>query len=195
MQLVTWVVPNEIAIARIPVKKEDLKLIKSMGCRAIVCLATEREIAPFWGGILAYESSVISEGMEFYFLPVEPGQAPELKEMIDLLNWISSRAARSRPVAVHCFAGIGRAGTIAAAYLIFSRGMTARAAIDYVRRIRPNAVESWKQEEALMQLNSALNLVLMGKIPFEAILEPIETRRLGFLRRLMIGMASLFKRG
>ncbi|MEM3619450.1 MAG: dual specificity protein phosphatase family protein, partial [Candidatus Korarchaeum sp.] len=136
---VIWVVPNELAISRIPTRREDIRMLRSMGCKALVCLATEREIAPFWGGILSYENAVISEGMDFYFLPTEPGGAPDMREMMDLLNWISSRTSRGSPVAVHCFAGIGRAGTVAAAYLIFTRNMTPQAALDYVRRIRPNA--------------------------------------------------------
>lgn len=193
MQLVTWIVPNELAIARIPVRREDIKLLKSVGFRAIVCLATEREIAPFWGGILSYESNVISESMEFYFLPVEPGRAPDTRDLIELLNWISSRASKGRPVVVHCFAGVGRAGTVAAAYLIFAKGMMPQAAMDYVRRIRPNAIESWEQEEALIQLSSILNFIFRSKIPLETILKPIETRKLGTLGKLKMKVTSLLK--
>jgi len=170
------VIPNEIAISRIPVKKEDLRIIKSLGIRAIVCLATEREIYPFWGGILTYEANVISESMEFYFLPVEPKSAPDIKELIDLLIWISSRATKGKPVAVHCFAGVGRAGTVAAAYLIF-KGMMPKAAIDQVRKVRPGAIESSEQEEVLFQLSSVIDLVLRKEIPLKLVLEPIETKK------------------
>lgn len=190
---ITWVVPRELAISRIPTRREDIKLLKSIGCRALVCLATEREIAPFWGGILSYENAVISGGMDFYFLPTEPGEAPDMREMMDLLNWISSRTARGSPVAIHCFAGVGRAGTVAAAYLIFTRNMTPQAALNYVRRIRPNAVESQKQEEAVIQFSSMINLLLTGKIPLQYILEPIETRKLGLMRRIWLRLLALMK--
>ncbi|MCS7102695.1 MAG: dual specificity protein phosphatase family protein [Candidatus Korarchaeum sp.] len=190
---ITWIVPNELAISRIPTRRDDIKLLKSLGCKALVCLATEREIAPFWGGILTYESFVISEGMDFYFLPVEPGGAPGLREMIDLLTWISSRASKGNSVAVHCFAGIGRAGTVAAAYLVFTRNMTPQAALDYVRRLRPNALESQKQEEAVIQLSSVVNLLLTGKISLQTILEPIETKKPNFVRRILLKIPALLR--
>lgn len=183
MQLLTWVVPMELGISRIPVKRDDLRMLKAMGARCVVCLATEWEIAPYWGGIYSYEHAVVDEGMEFYFLPVEPGGAPSTSEMIKLLEWISSRAARRMPSAVHCFAGIGRAATVAAGYLIFSRGMTANAAIEFMRRIRPGAIETYFQEEALMTLSAFLTSIIAGQIPMEIALNPPAERR-GIIDRL-----------
>jgi len=184
MQFLTWVVPMELGISRIPVKKDDLKMLKAMGARCIVCLATEWEIAPYWGGIYSYEHAVIDEGMEFYFLPVEPGGAPNTRDMVNLLDWISSRAAKGRPSVVHCFAGVGRAATVAAGYLIFSRGMTANAAIEYMRRIKPGAIETYIQEETLMTLSAFLTSILAGQIPIEIALNPPERRRRGIMDRL-----------
>jgi len=185
MQFLTWVVPMELGISRIPVRREDIKKLKAMGARCIVCLATEWEIAPYWGGIYSYEHAVVNEGMEFYFLPVEPGGAPSTGEMIRLLEWISSRATKGRPSAVHCFAGVGRAATVAAGYLIFSKGMTVEAAIDYIRRIRPGAIETYAQEEALMTLSAFLTSILIGQIPIEIALNPPERRKRGIIDRLI----------
>jgi protein-tyrosine phosphatase len=57
-------------------------------------------------------------------------------------------------VFVHCRAGYGRSGTIAAALLI-AGGMPAAAAIDLVRRNRPGAIETPGQESWLNGLNGA----------------------------------------
>lgn len=52
-------------------------------------------------------------------------------------------------VAVHCFHGRGRTGTILACYLVKTRGMAAKDAISYVRRERPWSVETRDQEETV----------------------------------------------
>jgi len=52
-------------------------------------------------------------------------------------------------VGVHCHAGIGRTGTILAAYLI-SQGKTARDALRELRVMRPGSVETSEQEDVLI---------------------------------------------
>lgn len=49
-------------------------------------------------------------------------------------------------VAIHCLAGLGRTGTMAACYLV-SQGMTAQQAMDHVRQCRPGSIESRVQEQ------------------------------------------------
>ena len=45
---------------------------------------------------------------------------------------------------------LGRTGTVLAAYFV-TQGMTARAAIERVRQLRPNSVETDEQEEAVAE--------------------------------------------
>ncbi len=184
----------ELGISRIPTRKEDLDILRSMGVKGIVCLAMEREIEPFWKDIYIYEREIVERDMEFFFLPTPPRKAPPLGLMIEALEWMDSRISSGKPITVHCFAGIGRAGTLAAAYLIFSRGMSARAAMEKVRKMRPGAIESYEQEEALRTLSAALMATLIGGIPFNLMLRPISTRRPGALRRSLITIKSLLRR-
>jgi atypical dual specificity phosphatase len=51
---------------------------------------------------------------------------------------------RQQPVAVFCEAGLGRTGTVIAAYLI-QKGQSAREAISLVRAKEPSAVETAAQ--------------------------------------------------
>ncbi len=184
----------ELGISRIPTRKEDLDVLRSMGVKGIVCLAMEREIVPFWGDVYTYEREIVERDMEFFFLPTLPRKAPPIDLTLEVLKWMSSRINSGRPITVHCFAGVGRAGTLAAAYLIFSRGMSARAAMEKVRRIRPGAIESYEQEEALRTLAAALTATLIGGVPFNLILKPISTKRPGVLRRVLINARSLLKK-
>lgn len=58
---------------------------------------------------------------------------------------VHRRLDRGETVALHCRAGLGRTGTIAARILI-ERGTEAGAAIALVRRYRPGAIETPEQE-------------------------------------------------
>ena len=54
------------------------------------------------------------------------------------------------PVAVHCAAGLGRSGTMAAVYLV-ADGASADEAITRVRDLRPGSIETEEQENAVRQ--------------------------------------------
>jgi protein-tyrosine phosphatase len=63
-----------------------------------------------------------------------------------LVARLSSSLERGECVVVHCWGGLGRAGTIAACCLV-ARGVEPRRAISIVRSARPGAVQSIEQEE------------------------------------------------
>ncbi|HID24363.1 MAG TPA: hypothetical protein EYP14_18450, partial [Planctomycetaceae bacterium] len=91
--------------------------------------------------------SLIEEfGFEYHHVPVRDFTAPTLKQVDQLVRFITQRRERGKVVAVHCGAGLGRTGTVLSCYLV-SRGYSAEDAIDKVRSVRPGSVETRGQEE------------------------------------------------
>jgi predicted protein tyrosine phosphatase len=72
----------------------------------------------------------------YLFLPTEDDHAPSLEDLHRGSEFIAEEVDRGGVVYVHCGSGIGRAATMAAAYLI-STGMTADEAWETIRASRP----------------------------------------------------------
>ena len=54
-------------------------------------------------------------------------------------------------LAVHCLAGLGRTGTILAAYMVKEKGVSAQVALNQIRRFNRQFVQTDDQEDFLME--------------------------------------------
>jgi atypical dual specificity phosphatase len=81
-------------------------------------------------------------------LPVQNSDAPTQAQLDQGVAVIGDALRRGVRVAVHCGAGLGRSGTLLAAYLV-SQGFAPDAAIDQVRAARPGSIETLEQETAV----------------------------------------------
>ncbi|MCC6545553.1 dual specificity protein phosphatase family protein [Candidatus Sumerlaeota bacterium] len=97
----------------------------------------------------AFFPAVVQEsGIRYLHLPVEDFTAPTPEQMQQFTTFVDQVRAEGGAVMVHCFAGVGRTGTMLAAYLV-KEGMTAQQAIDRVRELRPGSIETHQQEDAV----------------------------------------------
>src|SRR5437867_2654851 len=135
--LLWWVIPNVLAGMPMPfihperrmagggaltAFDDELPALYSLGVRAVVSLLNIPSDAS------VYESA----GFSFLCLPVPDGGAPTMEQTAEFVRFVTEQRAQDRPVAVHCEAGLGRTGTLLAAYLI-AQGESARVAIQRVR--------------------------------------------------------------
>ncbi len=127
--------------------ERDLNSIAMSGVKLLVCLVPDAEL----GRILerepeGYRTRAQALGMRVRSLPFPDGGIPMVDLAVPLVEELLHAASAGENVAVHCRAGLGRSGTIAACTLV-AAGMDPDGAIAAVRRARgPATVERGDQE-------------------------------------------------
>jgi len=89
-------------------------------------------------------------GLMVVNVPVPDMEPPTDRQLDFLIDTIRKANASGMAVAVHCEAGMGRTGTVLAAYFV-SQGMSSAEAVERVRELRPGSVETTEQERAVQR--------------------------------------------
>jgi ADP-ribosyl-[dinitrogen reductase] hydrolase len=126
----------------------DLDAIVSFGATHLVTLMEPDELAYIGIDPKRLDREARVRGLAWLHLPIRnlsiPGDVLEA-------NWLNTgrqlRAALAGGgrFAMHCYAGLGRTGTVAARLLV-EHGARPYEAISLVRRIRPGSIETFEQE-------------------------------------------------
>jgi protein-tyrosine phosphatase len=106
------------------------------GATTVVCLVDEREVAGHWPHYAEWLHA--NTGGAAVWFPIHDLNAPPLERVTPLLQDLLRRIDDGEHLLVHCAAGIGRAGTLAACLLV-RLGMEVDAALALVRASRPMA--------------------------------------------------------
>jgi atypical dual specificity phosphatase len=84
----------------------------------------------------------------YLHLPIDDFTAPTLRQADQFVEFVREQAASKVGVVAHCYAGIGRTGTMLAVYLV-AQGRTAEEAVDEVRRASGRSVETSTQRQLI----------------------------------------------
>ncbi|AMV22939.1 hypothetical protein VT84_00915 [Gemmata sp. SH-PL17] len=143
----SWVERPRLAALARPQSAEDLRWLRRNGIDVLVSL-TESPLPRNW---------VNDAGVMAVSVPVPDMEAPTERQLDHVIATIRRANGSGMGVAIHCAAGLGRTGTVLAAYLVAS-GLSARAALIKLRDLRPGSVETLDQERAIEQYARKLAL-------------------------------------
>lgn len=140
-----WLIPGRLAGTPWPgiirETAEDLSALRNVGITRLVSL-TEKPYDP---------ALAIQYGIQCHSLPIVDMAVPTLTQAWALCEDISRWIAAGEVVALHCKAGLGRTGTLLAAYWLWlgKGSYTARQAVEHVRGREGGMIQSQMQIDFL----------------------------------------------
>lgn len=123
------------------------ELLSKLGASAVIQLSKE-----------AYATEAFTQrGIQHHCLPLQDGKPPSIERVRRFLDMCETEEGS---IGVHCSAGLGRTGTMIAAWLMRRHAFSAREAIAWLRIVRPGSVVGAQQHflERHAQLLQALPL-------------------------------------
>ncbi len=133
----SWLIDNKLAGSGMPTTSSEVDWVRKQGVKSIVTM-TEESLPESW-----------VKDIKYLHVPTEDLSAPDMDKIDQAVEFIHERLQNKEPVMVHCAAGIGRTGTILACYLVKYQKLSAKEAIEKVRKERPGSIQSESQEIAI----------------------------------------------
>lgn len=119
-------------------RRHGLQRMRELGIHASVNMREEYDDAPHGVALDHY-----------LWLPTTDDDPPTIEDLEKGCNFIAAQISAGNGVYIHCAEGVGRAPTMAAAYLV-STGMTASQAWDAVCQMRP-FVRPYPRQRAIIK--------------------------------------------
>uniref|UniRef100_A0A0K0ES51 TYR_PHOSPHATASE_2 domain-containing protein n=1 Tax=Strongyloides stercoralis TaxID=6248 RepID=A0A0K0ES51_STRER len=156
-----WITKNIIGMAR-PTEEaiEKYKIIeqfKEKNIKTIINLQIINEhsqCGPFLNnsGFSYDPEQFMSSGIYYYNFPIPDYEICSIQFIKGIMK-VMHFSLNEGNIAIHCHAGLGRTGTIIAAYFIWHDKLNYYEAIQFVRKKRPRSIQSKMQIEFLKQFD------------------------------------------
>jgi len=148
-------IDKNVAVSPMPYQNKVYELAKQF--KAVVVLVEEYELKydiEIWGKL----------DVDVLWLPTRDYTAPQLLQLYHAIKWIKEHVNEGQKTLIHCMGGKGRSGTIATAYLMYTKRIGFEDAFKLVRSVRRGAVETWEQRKRLEVFEILLNVLPEPKL-------------------------------
>lgn len=130
----------------------DIQTILTWGATIVLTLLEEQDMQDL--NVSNLGTCISNAGLKWFHLPIKDYSIPTSsfeRQWKTISKDLRAHLKAKNNILIHCNAGLGRSGTIAAKLLV-ELGFDAKDAIQQVRTTRPGAVETSEQFDYIMRL-------------------------------------------
>jgi protein-tyrosine phosphatase len=128
-----WVRPGQLMGGPHPHTRERVSQLLDAGITFFVDLTEPHELEPY--------ALYLPPDVRYQCLSIRDMETPTTDHMIRILDTVDAAISGGQTVYVHCWAGLGRTGTVIGCYLA-RHGTTGQAALDEIARLRGGRTNS-----------------------------------------------------
>ncbi len=140
----SWVVPGQLALGRLPIEGEG-KILAKAGIQAVVTLCAPQE------GNLPTEFAQAFQ-CQYHQLPDSHYDVPLTVEgLAAAVDCIRNHIEHQRPVYVHCLAGMERSPTVCIAYLCRYHHLELWEAVNCLKQLHPRSAPTQAQLQVVRE--------------------------------------------